>query len=126
MKQSNFFLAIIATYLVTVACLEEAKTSSLNHSKQSNGIDKQVLIYGVSPIDLPITNGDSDSPEVKTSVSCNTLLSSSYIQISQEIFCLFEIVFEVKEFNPYHSPLPVTLNSFYRNLLRIIISPNAP
>jgi hypothetical protein len=103
-----------------------AKSFSPKHSKYKSETSKYTSSISAFSQGLPENgSGDRDIPQLKAA-SDSSLPASICIRSTQEIFCLFEILFEVEKFENYRPRIPVTLNNFFRHLFRVIISPNAP
>jgi hypothetical protein len=99
------------------------------HSQQPDvtvTINKTKLSYGASHVSLPMGSSDQDIPEIKTISSFSSLPSTLCIHTDQEIVCLFEICFQVNQFENYRPPIPVALSRLFLHLFRIVVSPNAP
>ena len=126
MKRCYLFQGILITCLMMIFTASAAKSFSSQHSKRKSETSKYTSSISAPSAWLPENrSGDRDIPQLKAA-SDSSLPSSFCIRSTQEIFCLFEILFEIEKFEGYQPRIPVTLNSFFLHLFRVIISPNAP
>lgn len=56
----------------------------------------------------------------------STLPSSAHVEVNQETFCLFEILFEEEDVETEASTVTLPVSHYLQTLLGAIISPNAP
>lgn len=127
MKRSHLFQGILITCLMMIFTASAAKSFSPNHAKYKFETSKCTSSISASTQGLPENrSGDRDIPQIRVATSDSSLPASFCIRNTQEIFCLFEILFEIEKFEDYQPRIPVTLNSFFLHLFRVIISPNAP
>lgn len=109
---------IVAGVLVLMQRYNEscAKAESVKYTKTAQFGAKQ---------QIPFSDDRDEGPQL--TVSSSSLPSAISIEVGRETLCLFEIIFEDEiEFWDYQQSVPITLTKFFRTLLEVIISPNAP
>ena len=127
MKRRHLFQGILITCLMMIFTASAARSFSPKHPKHRVEVGKCTSFISASSQGLPENrSGGDDIPQIKVAASNSSLSTSFCIRSSQEIFCLFEILFETEKFEDYQPRIPVTLNNFFLHLFRVIISPNAP
>jgi hypothetical protein len=126
MKSSYLSLGIFIACLVMSFTANAAKSFSPNLQKYKYETAK-ALSVSASSERLPVNeSGDEHIPKIDVTPSNSSLTTSFCIRSTQELFCLFEILFEIEKLEHYQPRIPVTLNNFFLHLFRVIISPNAP
>ena len=125
MKSSYLFLGIFVTCLMMSLTANAEKSYSPHYQKYKCETEKALSVRASSET-LPVNESGDDIPKIDVTPSNNSLTSSFCIRSTQELFCLFEILFEKEKNEQYQPRIPVTLNNFFLHLFRIIISPNAP
>jgi hypothetical protein len=126
MKSSFLFLGIFIVCSVMSFDASAAKSFSSDHQKYKCETG-QALSVSASSERIPVNgSGDGDVPKIDVSSLDSSLPTSFCIRSTQELFCLFEILFEIERPEHYRPPIPVALSNFFLHLFRVIISPNAP
>jgi hypothetical protein len=126
MKSSYLFLGIIVSCLLMSFTANAGKSFSPHHQKYKCEKGKALSVRASSEA-LPVNeSGTGDIPKIDVTPSNSSLSTSFCVRSTQELFCLFEILFELEKIEHYQPRIPVTLNNFFLHLFRIIISPNAP
>jgi hypothetical protein len=69
---------------------------------------------------------DDDHHDEYFSLASTNIPTSIHIEVTSDVVCLFEILFEQKGFSKEQENIAVPINLFLVNLLGAIISPNAP
>jgi hypothetical protein len=67
-----------------------------------------------------------DEGQVYFSLPSSSLPSSTHVELSQTMFFLFEIIFEIRESEERNFSVLLPLNRFFKTLFDGVISPNAP
>src|SRR5688572_5349165 len=112
MKGSHLFHGILITCLMMIFTASAAKSFSPHQSKHRSETCKYTSSISAPSHGLPENrSGDRDVPQFKAA-SDSSLPTSFCIRSTQQIFCLFEILFEKEKFEEYQPHIPVTLNSF--------------
>jgi len=125
MNKGQLFFGIAITFIVILFTINMAKSLSTKHSDFNKTTD-HVFAFGVTPSSPARSSDNQQSPEIKTALSYSSLPSALCIRIDQEIAFLFELLFKVENVEIHKPPFPISLNSFFLALFKIIISPNAP
>jgi hypothetical protein len=110
---------IVAGALVLLQRYNEscAKAESIKYTKTAQFGAKQQIPFSDAH--------DDEGPQL--TVSSSSLPSAICIEVLRETLCLFEVFFEDEtEFRDYQQSVPITSTKFFRTLLEVIISPNAP
>jgi len=71
-------------------------------------------------------HNDQSSDGAFITLPSSTLPSSTHVEFNQEIFCLFEILFEEEKTEEHDFSVSLPLSRFFQTLFEDIISPNAP
>ena len=84
--------------------------------------------HGKKSVATEQAENPSDSPEEDLfyTLPSTTLPTSAHVEIQQETFCLFEILFEDPEFESDDTRVSLPVSHYLQTLLEVIISPNAP
>jgi hypothetical protein len=60
------------------------------------------------------------------SISATSFPASAQVGLFQQATCLFELIFSIEKTEPSTAFFECSINNFYRTILSVIISPNAP
>lgn len=126
MKRISTFVCIL---MVSLMGLSDANAAITFHAQQPEvklEISKTKLRFGASRTNLPVGSKNQDTPEFKVTPSISSLPSTLSIHTDQDIIFLFEICFQIKQFENYRPPIPVALSSLFLHLFNVVVSPNAP
>ena len=124
MRSSYVFLGTFIICLVMCLSANAGQSFSPHHQKYKCAAAKAFSVSASSEA-LPV-NESEDIPKIDVTASNNSLTTYFSFRNIQELFCLFEILFELEKIEHYQPRIPVTLNNFFLHLFRVIISPNAP
>jgi hypothetical protein len=69
---------------------------------------------------------DQSGDEAYITLPSSTLPSSTHVEFGQEIFYLFDILFEEEKIEEHDFNVSLPLSKFFQTLFGTIISPNAP
>jgi hypothetical protein len=69
---------------------------------------------------------DQSGDEAYITLPSSTLPSSTHVEFGQEIFYLFEVLFEEEKVEEHDFNVSLPLSKFFQTLFGTIISPNAP